>query len=467
MDNRNKYLLKNTTILTIGQFSSKILTFFLVPLYTSVLSTKEYGSYDLVATTISLLSPILTLNISDGLMRFAMDKDNNIEDVKCVAIKYELIGCLVASIIVFFVYLIGIFPEYNRYYFYIILLFISSSFYQFGIQLAKGEEKVKEIAIAGVFSTIITVILNILLLLVFHTGLIGFYITSILGQTVPAIFLLFDTEAFSSCHFKVDKKLQSEMLKYSLPLILTTIGWWANSAADRYFVTGMCGIEINGIYSISYKIPTIITTVQNIFIQAWQISAIKEYQKKNYRTFYGNSFYHLNSIIVGTCTILLLFTKVLAKFLYAKEFYGAWIYVPFLLISSVFNASAGFVGPILSAKKDTKTMALSSIYGTVSNLLLNFILIYFMGAQGAAISTAFSSGIIYYCRRRKVKDDIENSHRRAIAFSWIIVIFQSILIINNIRMIWQIPFVAIIIIIYRGEIRKIFQTMKKTVLKHE
>lgn len=460
MDNRYKYLFKNTTILTIGQFSSKILSFFLVPLYTSVLSTKEYGSYDIVATSVSLLIPILTLDISDGLMRFSMDNDKKLGDVKNVAIKYELIGCLLASILVLIFYLLNIFPDYNKYYLYIIFFFVSSSFYQFGIQLAKGEEKVKEIAEAGVLSTIITIFLNIVLLLVLHTGLFGFYITAIIGQTVPAIYLLCITKTFCDFQMNVDKKLQKEMLCYSIPSILISIGWWANNASDRYIVTWMCGIETNGIYAISYKIPTIITSIQNIFIQAWQISAIKVYDENDYKRFYGDSFFHLNSIIVGSCSILLFFTKILGKILYAKEFYEAWIYVPFLLISSVFNASAGFIGPILSAKKDTKTMAVSAIDGLITNIILNFILIYFMGAQGAAIATAVSSAVIYYSRERKVRDDIEYSGFKLILFSWIIIIIQSILLINKLNMIWQFPFAAVILIIYWKEVMKIFQFIR-------
>ncbi|HAQ8217931.1 TPA: oligosaccharide flippase family protein, partial [Enterococcus faecium] len=52
---KTKYLIKNMGILTISNFSSKILVFLLVPLYTSVLSTTEYGTYDLTISTATLL----------------------------------------------------------------------------------------------------------------------------------------------------------------------------------------------------------------------------------------------------------------------------------------------------------------------------------------------------------------------------------------------------------------------------
>ena len=63
---RYKYLLKNIGLLTLSSFTTKLLSFFLVPLYTNVLSTTEYGTYDMFNTTIGVLLPILTLNIQES-----------------------------------------------------------------------------------------------------------------------------------------------------------------------------------------------------------------------------------------------------------------------------------------------------------------------------------------------------------------------------------------------------------------
>lgn len=64
-----KYLAKNIGLLAVSNFTTKILTFFLVPLYTAVLSTTDYGIYDLFFTTIGVLLPIVTLNIQEGVLR--------------------------------------------------------------------------------------------------------------------------------------------------------------------------------------------------------------------------------------------------------------------------------------------------------------------------------------------------------------------------------------------------------------
>ena len=97
MNQRYKYLLKDTGLLTISNFASKVLVFLLVPLYTSVLSTEEYGIYDLIVSTVSLLYPLLTLNIVDAVMRFTMDKDVDKKQVAYIGIRYVGISVLVIA----------------------------------------------------------------------------------------------------------------------------------------------------------------------------------------------------------------------------------------------------------------------------------------------------------------------------------------------------------------------------------
>ena len=44
----NVRLLKNTVIIMLGNFGTKLISFLLLPLYTSILSTEEYGTYDFI-----------------------------------------------------------------------------------------------------------------------------------------------------------------------------------------------------------------------------------------------------------------------------------------------------------------------------------------------------------------------------------------------------------------------------------
>ena len=70
---RKKQFAKNTIILSIGTFGSKVFTFFLLPLYTAVLATEDYGNVDVLQSVIQLLVPIATLQLSVAVFRFLID----------------------------------------------------------------------------------------------------------------------------------------------------------------------------------------------------------------------------------------------------------------------------------------------------------------------------------------------------------------------------------------------------------
>lgn len=461
MDRRSKNLIKNVSILTLSNFSSKIIVFLLVPLYTSVLTTFEYGAYDVLMATIQLFVPLLTLNIADGVLRFIMDKNEAPEAVKCIGTRYTLVANFGWAIIILANHFFGVWDLLKQYDSYVFLYFFFYSFNQLFLQTAKGQERIKELAIAGMLSTCVSLFCNVLFLIIIPMGLYGFFRAYVLGQASSAIYLFIKIKFPKGLSLCTDARLKGEMLTYSVPLILNVFGWLINNVSDRYVVSGLCGISENGIYSVSYKIPTIITTIQSIFIQAWTISAIKEYESDSKNVFYQRTFAYMNVLIVEVCTILILFTKVIAKLLYAKDFYNAWKYVPFLLISVVFGASSGFIGPILSAQKKTRIMAMSTIYGAVVNLVLNFVLIYYIGTQGAAIATAISNLMIYIIRRRAVGKLLYGGAYRRIIITWFLLILQAVMMIADVNPLVQTPIIFIETYLYKEEIRTIIDNLWK------
>ena len=423
---KSKYLLKNIGILTLSNFSSKILVFLLVPLYTSVLSTAEYGSYDLCVSTATLLYPIFTLNIVEAVMRFLMDKTKDKKDITSIGLKYVIISVLLFGILMLLFSVTGWWNDIHGYENLIFLYFITFVFNQFLIQFTKGIDQVKEMAIAGVLGTITTIVSNILFLWVFKFGLNGFFVANIFSQLVSALYLGIQTKIWKYINLnKINVPLQKEMLRYSVPLIATTIGWWVNSTSDKYVVSVLLGVSANGLLSVSYKIPQIMATFQSIFTQAWSISAIKEYGEQDTAKFYGNTFTIVNLFICAACSWLILLTKPLAHILYAKDFYQAWQYVPFLLIASVLNCASGLLGPILSAQKNSKAMMWSALIGAGANIILNITLVRIIGIQGATIATVICSYIIYAVRKTAVKKEITIDHYATILITWILLSIQA------------------------------------------
>ena len=469
MNKRSSYLLKNVGILTISNFASRILVFLMVPLYTSVLSTVDVGGYDLIVSTVSLLYPILTCNISDAVMRFSMDREYSRDKVTNIGSRFVVISIGIFALFLWIISKLGFWNQINGLEWYILLFYVFFVLHQFLIQVAKGYEQVAAMGIAGGLSTVVMVLSNVLLLWVFRLGLPGFFIANILSHAVPVVYFIFKLKLHkqSKKNTAINKNLCKNMLAYCMPLIFTAIGWWVNSSSDRYVVSLMCGVAANGILSVAYKMPQIINTLQGIFIQAWQISAIKEYGNNDTPSFYGKSFSVMNLMMSIACSLLILLAKPIGKVLYANEFYVAWQYTPFLLISCVLNSASGFLGPILSAKKDSRSMALSAIYGSAANIVLNIAFVYLIGVQGVTIATAVSSYIIFVIRKRAVGKAIQFEKNKVIFLSWLLLVTQACIEVYT--SLWYVEILLIIIILIMNwvEVDSIFRTVLKLIFKHK
>ena len=80
--NKKKQLAKNTLIIFLGRACTYFISFLLLPLYTSYLTTKDYGIVDLIQTYVTLLVPIITLELEMSIFRYLVDARGNNKDTK-------------------------------------------------------------------------------------------------------------------------------------------------------------------------------------------------------------------------------------------------------------------------------------------------------------------------------------------------------------------------------------------------
>ncbi|HEX0921924.1 TPA: oligosaccharide flippase family protein [Streptococcus pneumoniae] len=423
-----KELAKNTGIFALANFSSKILIFLLVPIYTRVLTTTEYGFYDLVYTTIQLFVPILTLNISEAVMRFLMKDGVSKKSVFSIAVLDIFIGSIAFALLLLVNNLFSLSDLISQYSIYIFVIFVFYTLNNFLIQFSKGIDKIGVTAISGVISTAVMLAMNVILLVVFDWGLLGFFIANVCGYVIPCIYIVSRLRLWELFEIKIDKKLQWEMVYYALPLVLNILSWWVNNTSDRYIVTAIVGIQASAIISVAYKIPQILSTISAIFIQSWQISAIKIQEDKSDTTFASNMLLYYNALLLIIASGIILFVKPISNILFGISFYSAWELVPFLIISSLFNAISGCIGAIMGAKMDTHNIAKSALVGMIANIILNIVLTFLMGPQGITISTLIASFLIFYMRKDSVKE-INSETYRAIYLSWILLVVEACLLI--------------------------------------
>ena len=172
-----KYLANNIALFSIRNFVSKILVFLLVPFYTNVLTTAEYGIADIFQVTLLLLVPALTINMGEGALRFGIEKHDKRGSILYTGLKFTLIAtsvvALICAIASFFVSL-----QNKWYLFLFVILFLTNALYEFLILYFQGCELVGIVVIGSILSTLTMIVCNLIFLLKLKIGLNGYlYLT--------------------------------------------------------------------------------------------------------------------------------------------------------------------------------------------------------------------------------------------------------------------------------------------------
>lgn len=173
--------------MTVGQFSSKILSFLLIPLYTSILSTEEYGIYDIIVTTVTLLTPFLTLVISEAILRFAIDNDYDNRYVLTIGVTLVVLGSGVLILLSPIFSFVGSIAKYRI---WIVVFFFVMNLHTVLIQFLKGINKVTQYSIMGVISTMTTLSLNIYYLVIRNYGIVGYLLAATMSHLLVSLIII-------------------------------------------------------------------------------------------------------------------------------------------------------------------------------------------------------------------------------------------------------------------------------------
>jgi O-antigen/teichoic acid export membrane protein len=394
--NAYKKLLSNSFLFAIGNLGSKIILFILVPLYTYYLTTAEYGFVDIVTTTTNLLLPILSANVFEAVLRFAMDKEESQSEVLSNSLLVGGLGALVAVLLYPLLALLKVDQEMLNYIYVILILQVFQNIFS---QFARALGEIKVFAINGIWMTLVMSIANVVLLTRYHMGIAGYLLSIVIANIASILYLIVAVKIWKYMSLSsLNKPLVKKMLAYAVPIIPNSIMWWLINASNRYFILGFLTASANGIYAVSNKIPGILSIVTSIFTQSWQLSAIEEYESEHKSEFYSKVFNYYSSLLfLGTSGILVILKFFMAHFI-APEYYEAWQSVPFLLLSVVFSSFSSFLGTNYLAAKETRGVFRTSVYGGLASLLLNFLLIPFFGLIGAAVASMLSFAIMWVLR---------------------------------------------------------------------
>lgn len=456
MVNKNR-LLSNTLLLSIGTIIPKVLMVILLPLYTFYLTKSELGIYDLAMNIVTLVVPIITLQIPSGVFRLLLDRKNKKEIISS-AFEVIFFSTLISTVIFIFIPF-----NYGSTKYLLLSYTILTIIFQLLLEMCRGLNLKKDYAIAGVSNSILLAVLSIIFLMIFKLGIIGLLMAITISQLIADLYLIIKIRFISYISLKeVSKESVLELIKYSFPLIPNTLSWWIVNLSDRLLITMFLGIEANAVYAIANKIPSTYSLFYNAFNLSWQEDAsltLKQDRNKYYSTVFNSLLNVLFLGLILLISIIPLAFKILINASYAESYYQ----MPILCISLLFSSIATFLGGIYIAQSKTTKLGISTMVAAIINVTINLLLINKIGLYAASISTLISYLAISVYRYIDIKKtiDIKIDYKKYIKYI-LLLIFTVIIFYKKNLIVSILIFIIIFIVFFK---KYIYTFLKKKVIR--
>lgn len=403
---RGSELLKNTGIIGFGTMCTKALSFLLLPLYTSLLSTSDYGVFDLVTTLSSLLVTVGNCQLSQAIFRFATENRGDRGSVASVlTVVYAMSAALAAAYAVLAaVALRFVTMDYAWVLLPSVLLNIAL---QVLLYTARGLGDNVAYALAGFASASATVALNVVLLAVFDMGLGGMFASYLVGPCVGCAVVLVRDRPWRYVRPSLwDAALAKKMVRYSLPLVPNELSWWVLHSADRVVVTAALGAAANGLLSVANKFSAIYSTVFSVFNSAWTEQVVLHYRDPDGKDFVRDT----SNVAVRFFSGVLLVAMSLIPFVWPvmvdQSYDGAYTLCPLYMVAAFANLFTGLVSPIYLVNNESGKVMQATLVAAVVNVGLLLVLIPPMGPYAAPVSTIAGYGLTAVMRVA----DVERRH---------------------------------------------------------
>lgn len=464
--NASARLAKNTVIYMIGNLGSKILQVLILPLLTAVLLTEEYGYYDLIVTTINLITPIATLQLVEAMFRYLFGGSEEEKRVTISSVTAALVvGMTILAAVIALIQMFGIDLKYP---FLIYLNYITNILFDYMQKIARCQQRNSLVAVSGVINTSVMLAVEAMALLVFKMRVDGMLLANCVSYFVAVLYLEYKLriEEYLSIA-AVNVKRVKELLKYSLPLVPNSVCWWVVSACDRYVISFFLSISANGIYSIAGKFSQMLSMITSVFQMAWQESSIIESDKATRDEFYTKTFDSYMRFLLSGYVVLLPIIRLAMSFLVAEEYRIGYLYNPLLLLGAVFSAFSQFYGSAYLAFKKTGGALSTTIIAAIINVTVGACLISKIGLYAPALGTTCAFLAQWLLRANQMKDYFRvKINTKVLSFmAPTMIVYYALYYKDSVVLHLTMLLVASIVFctVNREMIRKILATVKKKV----
>ena len=395
-----KSLGADTAVYGVSTIIGRFLNFLLVPFYTNVLSTSQYGIVATVYSYIAFMNIIYMYGMESAYFKYASTKEIGSDKVIFTTpFLSVLTTSLIFSSLIFFNStrlspLIEI-PEHfagTLRYSAIILMLDSLAVIPFAS--LRLQRKVRRFATIKIVNIVINVTANIVLLLKFHAGVEGIFISGIIASSVTLLLLL--PTILQKLDFRFHKDLYRALLKFGLPYIPAGLAAMMVQVIDRPILLALTNESTVGIYQANYRLGIFMMLIVSMYDYAWRPFFLTHANEPNAKQLFARilTYFILFSAIVVLLVSLyiddLVKFRVFGRFVINPAYWSGLGIVPIILVGYLFNGIyVNFMAGIYIEKKTSHLPYITGI-GAIINVAVNFLMIPKYGMFGAAWATLFA-----------------------------------------------------------------------------
>lgn len=395
---RAKDFFKNVIIISFGTILPKVAAFIALPLITGALSKRDYGLYDLIITLVSLLLPIITVQIHMAAFRFLIDERDDEEKTNQIVsniILFISITTLVSIVILYF----ALFK------FDIPIRLLTCTYYALDVyfnafqKILRGLSKNKLFSECTVVNSVVNLVL-VYLLLCFTPARLGAVLSALCISDLAALIYIFVRDkTYKRINLgQWSRPLIKQMLQFSWPMIPDSLSAWVLKFSDRIVLTIFMGVAGNAVYSVATKLPNTLLVFHSSISYAWQENASVVSKDENVSEYYSQMFDAIFSLVAAVFAVLIAATPVLFKVFIRGDYGEAYPHIPILLMANFFMCMSSHLAGIYIANKKTKSIAVTTLAAAIINLIVDLLLVNRVGIYAASVSTLVSYAFIFLYR---------------------------------------------------------------------
>lgn len=418
---RQKDLARNTAILTVGKVCTQCISFFLLPLYTAILSAEDYGTFDLFVTYATLLLPLINWQLDQGFFRFMLDYRGNKDEQKKL-FSTLLLSSTVQNII-YVVLFICIEPFLKIENAYFLLLYVVLQVYNaLFLQFVRGLGYSIKYTIASFISASATTVLNVIALVFLRMGLQGLFVSTLTAQLLTLVYLVISSRSWEYFSLKNARIGTFKRVgTYSIPLIPNNLAWWVVNASDRTIISHFLGTAANGIYSVANKFPNVFINFYNILNLSWTETVSLHYNDEDRDEFLTDTMTSLVKLFVAACLGIVACMPFVFPIMVNAKYSAAYNQILILMYAMLFRVLVGLYSCVYVAQKNAKKIAYTSISAAIINITVDLLLINKIQVFAASLSTLIAFLSMFIVRYIDVNKDVHMRIKKPIAIGSILL----------------------------------------------